>query len=282
MVICIQRQCEIDPMKIGVIGGLGSAGKRHANNLRELGCDVFVYDEPDDQKLGLSKLTSCDGIIIASPTFTHLDYLDWCIYNNKPVLVEKPIGDDLLHAQLSISLAKEKRLPVFVGLNLRFHDCVIEAKKRIHSLGKILWANFTVAQYNDRPDYLRDGVCLNWLSHEIDLALYLLGPARLLTAAGDDQRMVDMVLLHDNGCQTLLHGDYVTEPEHRRFAIVGEKSWLRYDLSYHDFDPDYVDEICTFIEELKGERSDGSVDLATGIEGLASLKICLAAREMLG
>ena len=75
--------------------------------------------------------------------------------------MEKPIGNKLHQKMQFIDM---------VGYNLRFHSCVLKAKEWRTSdfLGILSGPTLSALEFNDKPDYLRDGVILNW-SHEIDL-----------------------------------------------------------------------------------------------------------------
>lgn len=284
-------------MKVGVIG-LGSIGTRHARNLQRLGHEVYGYDIDPGSLPNMTPEVmenECDKVVIASPTDTHLDYLTQFIKAGVPTLVEKPIADsNLLKVELLLSVAKEENVPVFVGFNLRFHSCVKKAKEWLQErfIGDPLWASFVVAQKNERPEYRRVGVSLNWLSHEVDLALHLLGGASFISATGNDRTMVDMQVGHYAGTKTVLHGDYLADPEMRDFRIVGEKGNIVVDLvrrearldargyqerfiAHDDWDRNYLEEMTAF--------TNGTADgLATGIDGLNALKLCLAAKETVG
>jgi predicted dehydrogenase len=199
---------------------------------------------------------------------------------------------------------------LMVGYNLRFHPCVIKAKEWIdNDIGIPLWANFTLGQRSIKPPYLRDGVILNW-SHEIDLALHLLGPGSVahsstrLTDGRDD--ISDILFNHANGCRSTVHLDYVTRPEVRQSIIVGSKatvifdlvnhqSWLRdkdkeildhwqerhidqWNPEYDIWNQTYIDEMQAFLDRIDGNQTLG----ATAKEGLEVLKICLEVRKAAG
>tara|TARA_R110000868_G_scaffold5117_3_gene31636 strand:- start:6362 stop:7231 length:870 start_codon:yes stop_codon:yes gene_type:complete len=283
---------------IGVIG-LGSIGMRHAKNLKALGHSVTGFDP---QLIGdgfasiwpVSRLEEFDGVVIASPTKEHLDHIEATIEAKKPVFVEKPIASMMFPLAAEIITSHL----VMVGYNLRFHACVKEAKRWIAGEAPV-WATFTCAQKNNKPAYLRDGVILNW-SHEIDLALYLLGPAKVvgsstrLTDGHDD--ITDILLEHNNGCRTTIHLDYVTAPEERHFTIQCKGVRLKADLvnnvlaeipengtidiqNYpNTFDDNYLEEMQAFIDRIDGKETIG----CTGEEALKVLEICLKVREQEG
>lgn len=265
-------------MNIEVIG-MGSIGRRHAHNLIALGHKVRGID-PDKSRQMFGFSGKPDAYVVAAPTADHLTIFNDIKGNDRPIFMEKPIA-----AQADPELRKV----AMVGYNLRFHPCVKRARELLPSIGKPLWACFTCAQFNDRPVYRRDGVVLNW-SHEIDLALYLLGPAKVLCAA-DREDMADIVLEHDSGCRSTIHLDYVTNPEIRGFFIAADQMLsanlkCRYierdfadtesfEVTHDAFAHDYMDEMRAFVDRINGKETIG----ATGEEGLAALEICLAAKK---
>lgn len=288
--------------KIGVIG-LGSIGSRHSRNLREMGYHIIGYDPLMAGELGGRKyeeiLNDADAVVIASPTITHYDYISDAAAENLHVFVEKPISDSLRGRDLEgrlMNIADNGKV-CMCGMNLRFHSCVKKAKEWLSEglIGKPLWASFCVAQHNTK---YTDPVVLNWGAHEFDLALYLLEPATVTAAAGND-KIFDTCLLHEYGVPSTIHCDYVTEPEIRFHQIIGEKGtmeidvcaryigirsgigkghfkeWL--DLSDTSYDTDYKDEMQAFIDLIDGKPHP---EAATGQDGLACLELILEARRM--
>lgn len=291
-------------MKVGVIG-LGSMGSRHDANLRSLGHQVIGYDPAVRMDLGLERLVydECEAIVVATPSGFHGGTTRASIERSKHVLVEKPIL--LASPEVAASLiedAAKKNVTLMVAYNLRFHGSVIQAKKWLNEgrIGKPIWANFICGQYSDKPAYLRDGVILNW-SHEIDLALYLLGDAKVDGSStrldnGHDC-MTNILMTHEGGCKTSIHLDYFTKPEIRTFTIVGtggkisvslpqrnafltvpdrdQSDWIHCRRSY---DLDYKDEMIAFIDRINGKETLG----CTGQEALKVLDICLQVRRQAG
>lgn len=303
-------------MKIGILG-VGSIGQRHLTNAITSGHEVLFFDPNENMYFQVPNgvtlrniryqhredvLKESDAIIIASPTSCHLDDFASCIQYQKPVLIEKPIGDNLQYATALVSDAERIGLPVMVGYNLRFHPVVKKARTYLDSgeLGKPLWAGFCCAQFNNKPPYLRDGVILNW-SHEIDLALHLLGPAKLINSFVrlDDGRddMANINLLHDSECHTNIHLDYVTVPEFRSFTIAFEGGLIATDLPNRhlilirpdkskelenfsgDYDRDYADEFDEFSIAIEDHKLPFG---CSAREALEVLKICTGVRQQVG
>lgn len=277
--------------KIAILGA-GSIGQRHMKNLMQLGCGVRAYDPANDVRKSYRNelIDWADAVVIASPTSNHLEDINDCRRAEKPCFVEKPIGH--MPAEMITSHVK------MVGYNLRFHSCVKKTKHWIDAglLGAPIWANFTCAQFNDR--YPNDDVIFNW-SHEIDLALYLLGPATVLSCAtkgGTRATMADILLRHRTIGQTNVHLDYLTQPEIRGFTIEGSDGQIIVDLvrrqainrsnvpnacdvvfnGQDSFDENYLDEMRAFLMRLDGQPTIG----CTAKEGLDVLDVCLKAKEM--
>ena len=294
---------------IGVIG-LGSIGLRHAKNLLAMGHAVHGFD-PDQERMKLffesgghagatDFSTILEALVIASPSEQHLSDLGKAVGAGKHIFIEKPIatGDANSVKHLVSWSTLETGKVVMVGNNLRFHSCVKKAREWLSArlIGRPLWANFTLAQYNDK--YTED-VVLNWGSHELDLARYLLGPCWVKAAVGD-REIADIILMHDIGCRTTGHLDYVTKPERREFMIGGTEGVLRINLvarwaTIHSpgnimthstleseagsFDEDYIAEMHAFIDLIDGKPVPHA---ATGMDGLAVLELCLEAKKMAG
>jgi predicted dehydrogenase len=297
-------------MKIGVLG-YGSIGKRHFKNAVTLGHEVATYD-PDPNPSTCDRdyvIDWADAIIVASPTERHVTDLHDCISSGKHVLVEKPIGhDDPDLIRNILSYANIGGKIVATGFNLRFHDCVQETVKVFEKgiLGEIVCASFSVDQLSTKEPYLRDGVIRNWLSHEIDLAHFLFGEGEVIqcTAPIDEfgkdskEAFIEMKFSSVKN-KVFIQGDYYTSPEQRYWWIEGTEGTLYcnmilrelymkvgksepklYHRSNDSFDQNYIDELKIFINAI--ETGDTGKFLATGDDGVRSLRTVMAARKMAG
>lgn len=282
-------------MRIGILG-YGSIGSRHGRNLTALGHKIIIHDP--DMADSLPKdvvIEKSDAVVIASPTVSHAGDILLCKQAGKPCLVEKPIANTW-HGKDH----KFLKHPLLVGYNLRFHPCVVKAKEWLNEdrVGIPYWGSFVCGQFNNKPQYLRDGVTLNW-SHEIDLALHLLGPAEVTGAAITKNDDIADILLrhHENGAQTAIHLDYLSNPEQRGFAITGPKgiimgnlpgraiAWIDNDGAIRQneqydgsFDRDYAVEMIGFLSKIEG--SADPIPGCTADEAIDVLKICLKAKKV--
>lgn len=289
-------------MKVGVVG-YGSIGKRHAENARALGHDVKVYDPAviggSDFRFERELYDWCDAAVIATPSLFHEGGVRAAVERGKHVLVEKPISIGIGGLPAILESAAEKNLIVMMGNNLRLHPCVQQAKEWIVAghIGRPLWAHFTCATLTEKPPYISDGVILNTGSHEVDLALYMLGSAKVISAnvgmnlgtMTDD--IADFVLEHESGVRSSFHINFVTPNEIREIKIAGDQKNIVANLPGRiialgktvipapgSYDDDYRNEIAAFIGRINGNITPG----ANGFDGLATLRVLLDVRKMAG
>jgi predicted dehydrogenase len=313
-----------DTHSVAVIG-LGSIGRRHATNLQALGCRVFGFDpDPDAREtansLGVKTcdsrvdaLTQADAAVICSPSRAHLDDLEAALDAACHTLVEKPLGHELARAQGLVERATKEKRGVSMGFNLRFHPCVEQAREALAggTIGEPIWFRALAASHlpdwrpgrNHRTGYAADpvagGVIMDF-THEIDLAVHLLGAGTLATAAAtstgtlglETEDIADLVIVHEGGARSNIHIDFLTRPAQRMFEIAGTHGFIRADLigrhyrqwdidgALHEdhthpggFDDDYIREAAHFLACL-----DGELPRCPAEEGLNSLAIALAAR----
>jgi len=271
-------------MRVGVLG-LGSIGARHAKNILDMGHQVIGFDPNlSGHVVGITEVATMeefygqeyDAVVIASPSSLHTRH-KMIIQENPPILIEKPIGT----SEMDVDILQQTPLGnVRVGNNLRFHPCVKWAKNAIDGMGKIEHASFHCEQFNSKPDYIRDGVTLNWGAHEVDLALHLLGPAEVEFASiNEDDTIAYIKLKHERGGTSNIDLDYIRNPPKRGFLISGYNGNILCNLEEsppkYDWNQTYIDEMEDFLEY-------GGKQCATGEDGLATLKIILDAKRKAG
>lgn len=82
-------------MSVLIIGGKGSIGTRYQAVLRYLDKPFVVADVEHSQAQTLEMAKKSDGVIIASPTDSHSDWIHALSPLRKPILCEKPVCKDL-------------------------------------------------------------------------------------------------------------------------------------------------------------------------------------------
>ena len=238
-------------MRVLVVG-YGSIGARHARLAAEMGHDVACvtangacpHPVVPDVASAVAKLRP-GLVVVANRTADHLETLQHLAGAGYAgaVLVEKPV-----FAAMPETLP-ELAGPVFVGYNFRLHPVLGRARAAVAGRD-VLAARFHVGQYlpDWRPgtDYracysasrAQGGGVLRDLSHELDAALWLLGPWRRVTALGGHVSGLEtdaddcfQLLVEAERCPAVsIHVDCLRSPARRGFDLVGEGFAVRGDL----------------------------------------------------
>ncbi|MFM0349710.1 Gfo/Idh/MocA family protein [Paraburkholderia sp. RL17-347-BIC-D] len=186
-------------INIAVIGA-GVIGKRHMQEVANSDqCRLVAIADPSPEAehhagtlgVGLYKdyrklldTERIDAVIVCTPNSTHVEVGMACIDRGIPVLIEKPIGDDLATVRALAEAARSARVPVLVGHHRRHNPMVRAARKVISEgrIGKLVVANIMCLAYKP-DDYFvvpwrrRTGggpILINMI-HEIDLIRHLCG-----------------------------------------------------------------------------------------------------------
>ena len=129
-----------------------SAARELAQSLNVAWYPFFQDIAPEDRP---------EGIIVATPNQMHVANGMECIEAGLPVLIEKPIADDLVGAEALVDSAERRGVPLLVGHHRR-HDPIIQrAKEEIDSgrLGQIVSVHgmFWLIKPDDYFDRLASG-----------------------------------------------------------------------------------------------------------------------------
>ncbi len=250
-----------------LVVGLGSIGKRHARNFRQLGISRVSGMDPSAERrdefrktysaeayaeLGEALRTRPDLVVIASPNSFHLPQALETAREGLPMFIEKPLGTDAGKARMLLEEVERRGLFVHVGSNWKFHPA-FETMKKILSeerLGKIVAAQALAGQwlpdwhpweeyrkgYSARRD-LGGGAIMD--THELDYLVWLLGPPREFVgmwAQGTDVLPIEtehtataLMRMH-NGALVTLQTDYIQRTAQRRYFITGTRGSLEWDL----------------------------------------------------
>lgn len=297
-------------MRVLVVG-YGSMGRRHARNSLALGWSVSVLD-PDRQSMvravedGFALYDgseSYDAAVVATPAETHASVVRSLL--DVPVLVEKPLAPRVVEAEWM--LASPRR--IHVGYNWRHHPGVLLARDYTRTIA-VERAGFCVVC--DKSTWPGRGYAdmLLEASHEIDLALWLLGPASVSLAQSTDPDRWLLQLVHASGTRTdvILDGRAGNGsvryfelfgtgigPAHAVIPVIRldvstperwklETNWLPHAIDRvlvaKPYDPEqsYRDELRAF---LNSARYGGSPSCSV-TEALDVLRVCDEARRLAG
>jgi predicted dehydrogenase len=246
-----------------LVVGAGSAGQRHARNLRSLGCRISACDPRDDRLHEIEKeeplngkynaLTQAlsaaeyDGFVIASPPLYHVDQaLQVLACQDKWVLCEKPLSINADEARKLEQYAER----IMLGYTYRWWPPIQSFRKRLRSgeIGPVRSLRFVMSahlqdwhpweKYQDFFMSRRElgGGALLDESHFIDLMLWFFGaPSKIYAQVDKISRLeidsddnVDILISYANGIRVNLHLDLIGRPHERSITAVGEGGTLVY------------------------------------------------------
>ena len=230
--------------KIGIgVVGLGRIGRLHAEIIKykvENAELVAVSDVVEElaksvgEKLKVKWYTDydkmlrdekVDAVVISVPTFLHKDMIIKAVEQGKHVFVEKPMTVTVDEAKEVVKAVRKYNVKVQVGFNRRFDYAYRNAKKYIEEgkLGKPIAYIAVARDPGAPPSWAADpkksgGIFLDMLSHDFDMARYLLNAEIVevyvvggnyiydeLKAKGDLDA-VSIAFKFSNGAQGLIHG----------------------------------------------------------------------------
>jgi len=132
-----------------------------------------------------------DAVIIAKPNKLHEKHTISFLKLKIPVLLEKPISDNIKSARRIVDSSKRNKTPLLIGYHRRHNSIISRVKEIINSgkLGKIISANVLCWMYKHKTYYkekwrVKKGagpLGIN-LVHDIDMICYLLGDIKYVQA----------------------------------------------------------------------------------------------------
>lgn len=234
---------------------------RHIKNLLHAGHDVTAFD-PQDAARAEARLAGAtttpttaelwaqepEVCIIASGTRQHVHLAAQAVEQGCHVFIEKPLSYRMEGIEALAERLEAQDLISMVGCNMRFHPGPQEVKARLTSgvIGTPLSARLHTGSYLPRwrpgqdhtKSYSADpeagGAILDCI-HELDLALWFLGPATLAaseTLPGTSigvplEGLAELLLRHEQSISSI-HLDFMEHDYRRSIVITGTKgtvSW---------------------------------------------------------
>jgi predicted dehydrogenase len=207
-----------------LIAGLGSAGQRHARNLRRLlgdGVELLAYRArgggpvldggvratSPEEAYGIRSFTDLDralaerpdAVFVTNPTALHLAVAQAAAEAGCHLFVEKPLADAWDGVERLLAATERRGLVAMVGFQLRFHPGLLALREMLEAgaIGRVVAAQLEVGEYlpawHPWEDYrdgyaarrdLGGGVLLTQI-HDLDSACWLFGaPTRVFAAGG--------------------------------------------------------------------------------------------------
>ena len=118
----------------------------------------------------LDSFRGIDGVIVASPTSSHVEWASRAIDADTPVLVEKPISDNLLLTEALLAQASARAVPMTCGFVERFNAALCTALEIIEEPVLVM-----TARHSHHLSRITTGVSYDLLIHDVDLVLRMAG-----------------------------------------------------------------------------------------------------------
>lgn len=234
-------------VKVGLIG-LGNMGRNHLRVLSMLrGFEIgFIADKNDETVRTLANqygvlgvtdpeplLSSVDSVVICTPTVTHAQYIRLASDHVRNIFVEKPLTANLTEAHEIATVAERKGLNIQVGFIERFSPAVISLRTVLDQTDHVISSDFT--RTNKLSSRITDvDVVTDLMIHDIDLALYLNGPACTVSAHGIASKgMIDFasaLITHENGQFSRIQASRITDKNIRKIEVTCKDMFVDCDL----------------------------------------------------
>ena len=234
-------------VKVGLIG-LGRMGQNHLRTLSMIKNVevIFVFDTNIQLTKNIGSLYNVDitdnlsevlgrvdAVIIASPTYTHANYVRQVAKYVKNIFVEKPIADTLFETKSICDFSEENKLNVQVGFIERYNPTIQQLKKILDQSKKVVSIDFK--RTNRISKRITDvDVIVDLMIHDIDLALHLNGSIQSFSAHGFvESKMIDyasVLLTHTNGNFSRIQASRITEKKTRSIQATCIDMYIDCDL----------------------------------------------------
>jgi len=248
-----------------LIAGLGSVGRRHLRNLRQLGeSDILLFRThqatlPEEELQGLPVETDLEralawqpqAVIVANPTALHMQVAVPAARQGCHILLEKPVSDSLEQLDELQSAAASSGSRIQVGFQFRFHPTLRKAGDLIRAgaVGQVLTAHVHWGEYlpgwHPWEDYRRayaaradlGGGVIVTLTHPLDYLRWLIGEVEALWSFNghisalevDVEDVAEIGLRFTGGAIGGVHLNFIQRPAVHRLEIAGSAGTLRWD-----------------------------------------------------
>jgi predicted dehydrogenase len=184
------------PLRIALVG-TGSMGSLHARvtSQNERAKLVRVVDPREEAGRAVAdrfdaawspeigSLEDVDAVILAAATEVHHKLALDVLNQGKPLLVEKPVCDDLHKSEEVVALSEQLGIPMMCGLLERYNPAVLTALHLINEPVHVM-----ARRHSPYAPRIKTGVSWDLLVHDVDLAIQCFGgvePQRVTAGVGN-------------------------------------------------------------------------------------------------
>lgn len=257
-------------IKVAVIG-VGNMGKNHVRIYSKIADLVAVSDL--DEQLGINvaqkyntrfykdykqiiEKEKIDAVSVVVPTNLHKELVTYFLQEKIPILVEKPIADNLSDASKMLRMVQKNKTFLMVGHVERFNPAVIKLKQIIEEerLGKII--SFLAIRVGiTPPNPAASDVALDLGIHDVDVFNYLLNKypdrKKIVKTKLFSRNMADSsILLLEYGKVTgVIQTNWITPVKIRKLYVSGVEGYAELD---------YIQQKLVLHDKILNTKFDGS------------------------
>jgi predicted dehydrogenase len=232
-----------------VVVGAGAMGANHARviaeNPRARLTHVVDLDIDRAQRLAhafgaeatvdLAVATRAQAAIVAAATSAHHDLVESLLQADVPVLVEKPVAEDIESTRALVALARSRGVPLVCGFIERFNPAVIAARDLLDGPP----VHLTTRRHSPPNERSATGLVHDLLIHDLDLALSFAGPVSSLAAKGwsppgRSLEVVDVTMAFDSAAVGSLSADRWGQRKVRELVLSTGSMLVEVDLMRQD------------------------------------------------
>jgi predicted dehydrogenase len=247
--------------------GAGAMGSLHARVVAESPDAELVCVVDPDRESGealaerwrskwlpeLDSFRGIDGVIVASPTSSHIEWASRAIDADTPVLVEKPIADNLLLTEALLAHASARAVPMTCGFLERFNAALRMAVEIVDEPVFVM-----TVRHSNHLSRITTGVSYDLLIHDVDLVLRIAGrmPACLSAHFGfahpnsppGVEDIAEATLRFDSGMLATLSVNRISQRKVRTVVVNDLERMVEVDL---------VRQNITVYRHIEGQWLDG-------------------------
>ncbi len=235
-------------MRVAVVGA-GSMGSLHArvisqSDRAELAYVVDPRRDAGEQTAGrfggvwrpdLDACSDVDAVVVAASTAAHHTLGRDVLNRGLPLLIEKPLSDDLVEAQELVETSASSGIPLMCGLLERYNPAIMTALALIEKPRHV-----RAVRHSPYAARVQTGVASDLLIHDIDIVLSLAGaqPVTVRGAFGylhpdslpGAEDVADVSLVFPDGMIANVSASRVSQRKVREFAVAEAARLVEVDM----------------------------------------------------
>jgi predicted dehydrogenase len=214
----------------------------------------------------LGDLSGIDAVIVAASTEAHYGLAKAVLEAGVPLLVEKPVVNDLEQSQAIVDLSAETGVPILCGLLERFNPAVITARELVEQP-----IHITATRHSPYAPRIKTGVAWDLLIHDVDLAIGLFGAAPRTTTGAlghfhpesipGAEDVASLTMLFDDGQVAQLSASRIGQKKERTLTVHELDRLIEIDLLRRDVTVYRHISAAAAKEDGRGYRQQTSIEI---------------------